>query len=246
MSEQFTDPAQARDIAAQGGVQRETPQYQAGLRSVRAGGSTTLAQQVRFYARMDQAMQAAPPPEGEALACKAGCAYCCHYHVYVYAAEALAIAEHLRTVVTPVREAIVQKLRGNVARTAGMNLDEHLHTNVACAFLSSENACGIYPVRPSACRKHHSFDVQPCIDTFENPQAPDLNPQSALHIGIAEGFQGASAMALTAEGFDHRRYEMSGAVLEALENKAAARRWKDGKVSFPTVRDRDETGGIDY
>ncbi|GAB3645033.1 YkgJ family cysteine cluster protein [Ramlibacter alkalitolerans] len=246
MGEQDWDPTQVRDAFAQQHLEQEVPRQLAQLRDVRSGRATPLVHQVNFYRRMEQALVAAPLDEGQALACRAGCAYCCHYHVYVYAPEALAIAEHLQAQPAAVRDRARQRLMANAQRIAQLSVEEHLATNVECAFLTPENTCGIYAVRPSACRKHHSYDVQPCITTFNDPAAPDMLPQSAAVIGTAEGLMAASAVAQRQAGFDHRRYELATAVLEALDNKASARRWKDGKVTFPGVRDRDETGGVEF
>lgn len=221
----------------------EAPLYRAGLRDVRAGRGTALTQQVKFYRRMDEALREEPLPDTVAPACKAGCAYCCHYHVYIFAPEALAIAEYLQSEPVAVRETAIEKLRVNASQIADLSVAEHLQTNVACAFLTPQNTCGIYKVRPWACRKHHSFDVQPCITTFENPTAQDMTPQSVSWLGLADGFLAASVVAQRQEGFDPRRYEMSTAVLEALSNRAAPRRWKDGKRTFATVRDFDEASG---
>jgi hypothetical protein len=137
----------------------------------------------------------------------------------------------------------VARLRNNAARAAALGKDAHIQTNVACAFLSEAGSCDIYSLRPSACRRHHSYDVTPCRTTFEDPSRGDQNPVSAERMATADGFQAAAMVASSQQGFDARRYEMSGAVLEALTNKAAVKRWKDGKTSFPSVRDREEAEG---
>lgn len=215
-----------------------------GLRDVRAGRATVLAHQVRFYTRLDDAISRQPAVPSQTIACKSGCSYCCHYHVYVYAPEALAIAEHLASSPAAFRDSAVAKLRANAEQVASLGLERHMVTNIACAFLRDDQSCGIYAVRPSACRRHHSMDVTVCKTTFDDPTATDLSSQSALILGASDGMVLASAVVMHKEGFDFARYEMTGAVLEALTNRSSLRRWKDGKRSFPTVRDSDDTGGL--
>lgn len=242
MNNPSQDATSMRNLMKERQFKQEAPQYHAGLQELRAGRSSILAQQVKFYRRMDQALSA-EELQGVTPACKPGCAYCCHYHVYVFAPEALAIAEHLLTKSAAMRDVIIEKLSANATQIANLSVNEHLQTNIACAFLSPQNTCGIYEVRPWACRKHHSFDVQPCITTFDDPTSQDMNPQSPSWLGLAEGFIAATVVVQRQEGFDHRRYEMSTAVLEALSNRAAPRRWKDGKRTFATVRDFEESVG---
>lgn len=88
------------------------------------------------------------------------------------------------------------------------------------------------------------MDATICKTTFEDPLATDLSAQSALILAAAEGVMVAASVAMKEAGFDFAKYEMSGAVLEALTNRASTKRWKDGKSSFPTVGDADKTGGI--
>ncbi len=209
------------------------------LQQVRTGKATPLAYQVQVYRRLDQALSAVPDVPGQTLACKAGCGLCCHYHVYVSASEALALAEHVSAKFAAVeRAAIEAKLKANADQATALGLDEHMKTNIACAFLTKENTCGVYDVRPSACRKHHSYDFTPCKTTFDDPSATDNCPQSMERLAVAEGMTLAAVRAQEQAGFDALRYEMSGAVWEALTNRSSAKRWRDGKVSFPTVKDR--------
>tara|TARA_B100001105_G_scaffold12875_3_gene9461 strand:+ start:4252 stop:4983 length:732 start_codon:yes stop_codon:yes gene_type:complete len=215
-----------------------------GLQAVRAGRTTVLEHQVQVYRRLDAALSTAEDPPGHTLACRSGCSYCCHYHVYVTVPEALAIAEHLRTLPVPKRDVFLQRLRSNAARASELGKEAHIQTNVACAFLSTEGACDIYALRPSACRRHHSYDVTPCRTTYEDPSCADQNPMSPARHATTDAFHAAAATVAAQKGFDIARYEMSGAVLEAATNTASAKRWKAGKTAFPSVRDRDESGGL--
>lgn len=223
---------------AEGAVQEQ------GFKAVRAGGATVLSHQVGVYRRLDDALRAIPDSSGARPACEAGCSYCCHYHVYVTAPEALAIAEHMRGLPTAERESTLVRLVANAEQAAALGKDRHVQTNIRCAFLGGDNLCSIYAVRPLACRRHHSYDVTPCRTTFEDPAAQDQCPQSPQRIATADGFRAAGSAVARHVGLDFARYELSGAVLEAATNPAAAKRWRDGKTAFPAVKDRDATGGL--
>lgn len=212
--------------------------------AVRAGRASVLSHQVSVYRRLDDALRAVADTPGAEPACQAGCSYCCHYHVYVTAPEALAIAEHVRGWPAAARDDVLARLTANAKQAASLGKERHVQTNVRCAFLGSDHLCSIYPVRPLACRRHHSYDVTPCRTTFEDPACQDQCPQSAQRVATADGFLAAGSAVARHIGLDFARYELSGAVLEAATNPAAAKRWRDGKTAFPSVKDRDATGGL--
>jgi Fe-S-cluster containining protein len=219
-------------------------EYGKGLQSMRAGKSGALQLQLRYFKRLDDALKTAGIP-GKKMACASGCSYCCHYHVLISAPEALALDEYVQTRMSDSQRAEVRsRLQDNLARIAGMTVQEHINTNVACAFLLDGSTCSVYEARPIACRKHHSYDVTPCKVTFENSNDPGGHPQSILHIAFGDGFTGNAAMEIGSQGMDFTRYEMSEAVLTALTNRAVSKRWRDGKQAFPGSRERDLSGGL--
>jgi len=223
---------------AEGAVQEQ------GFKAVRAGRASVLSHQVGVYRRLDDALRAVADSPGATPACQAGCSYCCHYHVYVTAPEALAIADHMRGWPAADRDRVLAKLTENAGQAAALGKDRHVQTNIRCAFLGGDDLCSIYAVRPLACRRHHSFDVTPCRTTFEDPDCQDQCPQSPQRVATADGFLAAGSAVARHVGLDFARYELSGAVLEAAINPAAATRWREGKTAFPAVRDRDATGGL--
>ncbi len=218
----------------------EVPLHRQGMVAVKKGRRSLTEHQMHFYKRVDVALSSVDIPDDLSLACREGCSYCCNYHVHVSAPEAYTIAAHLRAQWKPDRvNEVIARLSENVEAVSGMTVDEHTATNVRCAFLSPSDACSIYEVRPVACRKHHSFDVEPCRITFDDPTSADAAPQSVERLAIAHGLFTASIGAMEIEGLDAARYEMSAAVLEALTNSSAIKRWRAGKNSFPSVKNRD-------
>ncbi|WP_431258552.1 YkgJ family cysteine cluster protein [Roseateles chitinivorans] len=226
-------------VAAQA-ARGELGLHRQGLLAVKKGLRTLAEHQVQFYKRVDAALASVEIPDDLSLACGQGCSYCCNYHVHVSAPEAIAIAEHLRAKWRPERVAVaIESLAKNVASVQGLTEEEHTATNVRCAFLSPQDSCSIYDVRPVACRKHHSFDVEPCRVTFDDPTSQDAAPQSLERLAVAHGLFTSSVASMEIEGMDAARYEMSAAVLEALTQPAAIKRWRAGKNSFPSGKNRD-------
>ena len=217
----------------------------AGLQRARTGLGTVAEQQINLYRQVDLGLRAAELFADVKLACGKGCSYCCHYRVMVTATEAFVIADTVQSRFDSDRRGnVIEKLKANRASTAGMTAKEHEATNIACAFLGDDGACTIYDVRPIACRKHHSADVTPCKITFDDPAASMGSPQSLPRRQIADGAISGSLLAARDAGVDTSFYEMTAAVLEALENKSAAKRWRAGKIAFPGVRDRTSDTGI--
>lgn len=234
--EQYPEPFRRLGIEL---FKEELPNSRKSLDEVRLGRASVTSHQVHFYRRMDEVFSALPALDEE-LACKQGCSFCCHYHVYVTAPEALAISEHVRSLPAPLQAHLTARLKANAEQAARLGLHNHILTNIACAFLSPEGACSIYALRPSACRRHHSYDVEPCKATFDDPKDPGQNPQSPAILAAGDAMMAATLAAAHQAGIDTARYEMSGAITEALSNKASARRWRDGKTSFPSVADRED------
>lgn len=182
------------------------------------------------YRRHEQVVAQAISDSGEALACKAGCTWCCHYKVDVRADEALALAEFVRTRLdVPTRTRVIEAARRNAATIRTLTPLEHLHAAIACCFLV-DNGCSVYPARPLACRNYHSTDVSACIDQFERradvevpvPTVPELDARGAGH---REGRQSAVLHA----GLDVRAYDLTTAFLEAIENASVPKRLRQKK-----------------
>jgi len=189
---------------------------------------------VKFHRTVDAVVEATVAGHGLGVACKPGCSYCCHLRLEVQPAEAFAIAAWLRKHRTPAQmEAILERLRDNATRTEAMGAEARKRTNMACALLGADGKCGAYEARPAQCRRYHSLDVAACAafhadptnEALESPLDPVLAHNAAVIITQAQ--HGARAAGLDAQNVD-----FNIALLEALENPKAWRRWKDGKKPF--------------
>ncbi len=189
---------------------------------------------VTFHRRLDAILEASVRGHAVGLACKAGCHYCCHLPVQVRAYEAFALAAWLR------REwdcealaALVARLRASLERIRELGEEGRKRTNLACALLDDAGRCRAYAARPAQCRKFHSTRLEVCEasyadpadDTIASPEHPAVAHNAAVNITQA-------AHAARDAGLDAEPYELSNALLEALENPKAERRWRDGKKAF--------------
>jgi len=106
---------------------------------------------------------------GAAIACAAGCNFCCHQRVGILPHEAIALFRHLRTSM-PMEEAaaIGQQIQENARRIDAMTAEEHRRANIACAFLRG-GRCSAYALRPMACATYHSMSRDRCEQAYNRP-----------------------------------------------------------------------------
>lgn len=189
---------------------------------------------VRFHKRVDEVVAATILGHAVAVACRPGCSYCCSLQVHVTPYEAFTLAEWLKRKLAPARlQAVTAKLRDNAARTKAAGDASRKRMNLACALLADDGTCGAYEARPAQCRRFHSLDVEVCKASFADPA--DDSIETANHRAIAHNAQvidTQTANAVKAEGLDATPVDMNIALLEALENPKAWRRWRDGKKAF--------------
>jgi len=185
-------------------------------------------------------------PDG-ALACRQGCAHCCHQRVGVTVPEALAI---VATLAATRSSAEIQRVRERVDRayhsTRGLSRDERNSPEHPCPLLENE-LCSVYEVRPLACRGVHSLDEQACKSklhdrerraAYERGELPGhsfVEPVRAVH-AISAGLQLGLHEGL---GLDLRPLDLTAA-LHVLLSEAAAdakapsrpQRWLAGAPAF--------------
>ena len=190
---------------------------------------------VTLHRRVDEAMAATIEGHKLALACAPGCSHCCHLRVQVQPYEAFHLAAWLRRHFGAARIAtITSALRANAQRTRELGEEARKRTNLRCALLGDDGRCIAYEARPAACRRCHSLALQPCADFHANPSRDDI--ESGMHEALshnADVIMTQARHAAREAGLDDASADMNIALLEALENPKAFRRWKDGKKAFP-------------
>ena len=189
---------------------------------------------IKLHARVDEVVSETIRGHGIKLACDRGCSYCCSMRVEVHPYEAFRLADWLRRNFSAERLAgVIQRLRANVERSRPLGRQGRALASIPCALLGDDGACTAYEARPAICRRYHSTDVARC-KTFHD--APDPAVLAASHDALlhnASVIITQARHAVRAAGLNDEPEDMNFALLEALENPKAFRRWKDGKAPFP-------------
>lgn len=192
---------------------------------------------VTFHRRIDEVVRRTV--EGHALrpACARGCSHCCHLRLTVQPAEAFVLADWLRSHFTPVQlEAVRARLRSNARQTRELGDEGRKRTSLACALLGDDGACTAYAARPAQCRRYHSLSLAACETFRRDPTNESL--ESPLHPAVAHN---AAVIVTQAQhgardaGLDAEPVDINFALLAALDEPAARRRWRDGKKPFPNA-----------
>jgi Fe-S-cluster containining protein len=174
-------------------------------------------------------------PVFQSVACKPGCAFCCHgVRVDATAPEALTIVRGFRETMSKEHVAVVvDRVKRHAALVRSMTLDERYRARVPCAMLDqSSDRCMVHDARPMNCRAHHSLDAADCEAAILHPDErrgirryPDvMNAHEAMSLGQRK--------ALAAAKLDHRSFELSLALEVAFEHEDAAERWANGERLF--------------
>ena len=189
---------------------------------------------VTFHRRVDEVLATSLEGHGVKVACTRGCSYCCSLRVQVQPAEAFTLAAWLRRTASPARlTEVIAKLRANAARTRELGEEARKRTNIACALLGEDGACTAYEARPAQCRRYHSTSLDPCRAFHADPTLDTL--ESGLNPAVAHNADviiTQARHALRGAELDDTPSDMNVALLEALENPKAWRRWRDGKKAF--------------
>lgn len=107
--------------------------------------------------------------EGRPAECRKGCSWCCHQPVFAVTHELLYITAHLRNNASEVeRRRFLENARRKSVNTAEKSHEKLLRYRSPCPFLT-EGICGIYAVRPMACRIYLSSSEPACKNDMEDP-----------------------------------------------------------------------------
>jgi Fe-S-cluster containining protein len=188
---------------------------------------------VTFHRRVDEVLATTIAGHGVKVACSRGCSYCCNLRVQVQPYEAFTLAAWLRKHFDAARvQDVIGRLRANVTRTRELGEEARKRTNLPCALLGDDGACTAYEARPAQCRRYHSTDLTPCKAFHETH---DDTIEAAMHQAVAHNADVIITQARHAVregGLDDASVDMNEALLEALDNPKAWRRWRDGKKPF--------------
>ncbi len=190
---------------------------------------------MRFHRRVDEVLATSISAHGVSLACAPGCALCCSLRVEVMPVEAFRLAGWLRTRFSAPRiDALRERLRRNVAITAALGgVEARKRANLPCALLDDAGRCSAYEVRPAQCRRCHSTRLEACESMHANPADDALeSPMNPVVAHNAAVVVAQNRNAQREAGLDAEPVDLNDALLGALDNPKAWRRWRDGKKAF--------------
>jgi Fe-S-cluster containining protein len=217
MAERSTWDAEARKAFAQA---REPERLEAAV--------------IKFHRRLDEVIDESVRGHAVAIACTRGCSFCCSLQVQVQPHETFTLAAWLRRHFSAERLAeVTARLRANAARTRELGDEGRKRSNIACALLGDDGACTVYEARPAQCRRFHSMRLEVCKASYANPA--DDSVKSPAHPAVthnADVIITQAQHAVRDAGLDATPTDMNFALLEALDNPKAWRRWRDGKKPF--------------
>lgn len=207
-------------------------EYRQARADIAASGPLPALQ--RSQQRHDQRLSAAN--DAPTLACKAGCHWCCYFSVDARAVEVFNIIEFVARNLDAQQQARVRReIEANSAALEPLNDVERMQHNLKCPFLDT-GRCIIYAARPQTCRNYHATDARGCQQSFEEPHNLDIEPQYApLVFQAGASHVDAFATAMHEAGYDTQAYELSTALLAAMNDPDARQRFENKQPPFPTI-----------
>ncbi len=216
------------------------------LAEIRADGAEDRGARLGALARdrhadLEDAVEAAfaGSPDGEetrrAIACKKGCYFCCHVHVQATIPDAILVASAIRAGTV---DDFSPAIHETAARIAGLDADQRYRQAIPCPMLKA-GACGIYAVRPTACRAYLATDARQCEASLGQARAGGTPaaveslayPQqisAAINGGVLEGSGDA--------GLQNCAVELTEAVDLILREPSVVERWLTGENVFSAYR----------
>lgn len=163
---------------------------------------------------------------GNQVACKQGCAHCCHLFVAATAPEVLRVAAHVLETYTPAQlEALRQRLDEHAAALSGVTrYDDRMLTRLPCPLLNNSE-CSVYAVRPVTCRGFHSMDVEQCRADHERPSELCTVTVNGLAVRSAAAVSMGLQVGLRHARLDHRDLDFARALRIALADPTLIDTW---------------------
>jgi Fe-S-cluster containining protein len=168
--------------------------------------------------------------QSDALACGAGCSFCCHLHITLKPYELLPLIDHINQLEETAKEKVLERVESNYRRMELASDDEILLINYDCPFLDEGN-CSVYNSRPTSCRTAHSTSKETCEEAYNYPT---LEIEANHLEGFAEPIRQYEAIfeELLGEYHDVSDYNMNCAIRAALKDPRWINRFLDGEEVF--------------
>ncbi|WP_299003710.1 YkgJ family cysteine cluster protein [uncultured Shewanella sp.] len=172
-------------------------------------------------------------PRTPSIACRTKCDHCCYQSVSITAPEALRIADYLTQRKSKLVQRFIYKLNTLNSKIEEKTPEQRGTLNLPCAFLE-KGKCQIYKVRPLLCQKHTSLNLKECIAAKPKGFPPgSITEEKAQHVtytAVLSGYRSGLQKSLPTSF--HGNYELTKAILVALETEDAATLWISGQDVF--------------
>jgi uncharacterized protein len=214
------------DIADVGTLMRSlSGRYEAIFSNFRAACDVTLAQagsladaarDVAAIATAAALSVRANIPNQPMLACRGGCAACCHLYVQVPPGVAALMAAHIATHFSqPERDALHARL--TAAAAAVEAAADPAKLRLRCPLLGADDRCTVYEVRPLTCRAFTSKSVARCQEVVfgDVPDGAGVE-QNAAHYRIHMEATFALEHAARARGLPDQQKGLAQALLDEI------------------------------
>lgn len=177
---------------------------------------------------------------GSRVACRSGCAFCCHQHIAASPAELLVLADHIAGWPEDRRAELRARLERDAPRIAALGPAERAAAAIACPLLDRRTKlCTAYGQRPTPCRSHLSLLRTACERDFRNRgvRRPGDKPVPILQDPktAAGAVQVAVDLALDWHGLNVEPVEIAVGLRLALADPAVFDRWLAGEAPFPIL-----------
>ncbi len=169
--------------------------------------------------------------DANTLACKAGCAWCCHFSVDVRPVEVLNIVEFVQqNFSSEAQQQLRIEVQANSDVLSQLNDMQRMQHNIKCPFLI-DSRCSIYAARPQTCRNYHATSAVGCQQSYEQPDNFDIAPEYApLVYQSGAAHVDAFSKVMQDIGYDIAAYELNSALNAALTDPVTTQQCFDARL----------------
>jgi hypothetical protein len=169
---------------------------------------------------------------GTKLPCKKGCSWCCFLRVKVTPLEVMGIVDYFRLRLKPGEiSELRQRVIGTDGITRGMDGHQRVYIKIMCPLLV-DGACLAYPVRPIACRVHHSLNLSDCEALLEKDDGSVTIRRDIF--GLSMGIFAGLLEGLRVVGLQTRLLELTAGLRITMDDSGSglSERWFSGEPAF--------------
>jgi len=164
------------------------------------------------------------------LACRSGCAFCCHQPVKVNAAEAFFLAGQVRE-----RPDTAAAVRQAASQLIGRDAETPKAAWLRCPLLDQDDACSVHSVRPLSCHGYVSLDVEDCKASYPQTGAWTVR-EPAIYGDLRNSWRLILQAALRLNSLSDANYELNAALSLVLDTEDAEKRWLRGENIFAPLK----------